>query len=171
MVFSKFGCLRNALHGFSRFHPCRLLVYLPFRRYTICVVFQYVNLIPIDAFTTAVYVGLTKPPFCVPGRRTCIHTLTCFAFHLCVTKNVISVLLKNILQHFLKKHRFVFMEDKKKSAFIINVTLFGSNWANVFILSITLKKVKVHVFVFFMRCPYYVLSTNLNIFTCKMVFL
>lgn len=78
MVFSKFGCLRNALHGFSRFHPCRLLVYLPFRRYTICVVFQYVNLIPIDAFTTAVYVGLTKPPFCVPGRRTCIHTLTCF---------------------------------------------------------------------------------------------
>lgn len=63
MVFSKFGCLRNALHGFSRFHPCRLLVYLPFRRYTICVVFQYVNLIPIDAFTTAVYVGLTKTPF------------------------------------------------------------------------------------------------------------
>lgn len=40
--------------------------------------FQYVNLIPIDAFTTAVYVGLTKPPFCVPGRCTCIHTLTCF---------------------------------------------------------------------------------------------
>lgn len=150
MVFSKFGCLSNALHGFSRFHPCRLLVYLPFRRYTICVVFQYVNLIPIDAFTTAVYVGLTKPPFCIPGRRTCIHTLTCFAFHLCVTKNVISVLLKNILQHFLKKHRFVFMEDKKKKCIYYKCYTIWLKLSKCFYTVYNQKKRKSARFLFFL---------------------
>ncbi|KAG8553271.1 hypothetical protein GDO81_003348 [Engystomops pustulosus] len=124
MVFSIFGCLGNALHGFRCSHPSRLLVYSTFYVFYHCVVFQYVSPIPSDAFTTAVYIGLTKPRPPIlstyPDFVPVFMRWPALAFHLCVTKtNVVSVLLKNILQHFLKKHRFVFYGGERKKVHLL----------------------------------------------------
>ncbi|KAG9478342.1 hypothetical protein GDO78_013375 [Eleutherodactylus coqui] len=64
MVFSIFGCLSNALHGLAAAFTRVSYSYTPHVSVIrlCCISILDVRLIPSDAFTTAVYIGLTKTP-------------------------------------------------------------------------------------------------------------